>query len=122
MNPGGGTFTGEAMFTILNFLCLFLMNCQRPTSTSLSPLLSIHPSLPLFTHPGYLGVVRAFWDNRQHLDNFLKLTLSEEKKAILLQVIAGTCLILLESPGGTHIKAAQGFYLKTICSHVSCDF
>lgn len=66
----------EAVFTVLNFLCLFLMNCQRPTSTSLSPF----SSLPLSTHPGHLGVVRASWDNRQYLDNFLKLMLSEEKK------------------------------------------
>lgn len=81
MNPGNSSLSPsnhdnlgmnaeEAVFTVLNFLCLFLMNCQRPTSTSLSWLLSIHPSLPLFTHPGHVGIVRSFWDNRQYLDNF----------------------------------------------------
>lgn len=70
----------EAVFIVLNFLCLFLMNCQRPTSISLSPLLSIHPSLPLFTHPGLVGVVRVFWDSRQYVDNFFEVNVEGGKE------------------------------------------
>lgn len=71
------------MLIVFNFLHLLLThelpNCERMTGTGLSPV-PIPPFPPLFTHTGHLGVVRDFWNNKQYLDNFLKLILSEEKR------------------------------------------
>lgn len=76
LNAGGGHACSLKLFAFVSYSRIAK---GLPAPVSLM-FLSIHALLPLFTHTGHLGVVRAFWNNRQHLDTFLKLMLREEKK------------------------------------------